>query len=87
MNPPTARELAAIHALTTSGKGEDPWRFPIHAVNRALQLSSSESRALAEDLIRRGHVRVRTKALNPADPTDQGPQLFWWEVAPTGRGE
>jgi len=62
------REAKAIRAAISVGECEDPWKEPVHAIDRALGLSSSESRDLLGDLERRKIIRLYTVAPHGKQP-------------------
>lgn len=47
------REAEAVRAAISVGVCQDPWKEPVHAIDRTLRLSSDESRELLRALQRR----------------------------------
>src|SRR5260370_41815637 len=56
------REAEAVRAAISVGECQDPWKEPVHAIDRALRLSSNESRDLLMDLERRKLIKLRPEA-------------------------
>jgi hypothetical protein len=76
------QEHRITEALVAAGEVPNVWTVPIHAVDRALKITSDESLKLVHEMLCRRAVRVRTRSRNISDPTDHQGSLSWWEKAP-----
>ena len=73
------REAAAIRAAIGAGVTPDAWAVPVHAVERALGLTSEQSRELLADLKKRKLLSIRAKA---RDGREWARPASWWELGP-----
>jgi hypothetical protein len=71
-------EAKAVAALISAGEVQDPWRLPIHAVDRATELKTAEAKILAHALLERRVVHIRTRVRDMVNPDERAP-LSWWE--------
>lgn len=77
----TWRELEAIRAAVSAGKVGDLWGPPVHAIDRALGITSAESRDLLKSLMDRGMIEPHTQAQDAAEKSAALPTPAWWEAA------
>jgi len=73
----TDRERRAIRAVIEAGPSANPWRSPIQAVDAELQVITTESTALIEDLHKRDILRLRASAVNRAEGPEQSAKSWW----------
>ena len=77
MDALTDQEELSIQVLVAHAPTNDMWRLPIHAVDRALGLTTEESKRMVMDLFRRGHIVPRSEASDPKDHGDSTCKWCW----------
>ena len=80
MDALTDQEELAIQVLVAHAPTNDMWRLPIHAVDRALGLTTEESKRMVMDLFRRGHIVPRSEESNLKDHGDSACTWSWERV-------